>query len=130
MIPIQPITDDMISQVVAMGFPVDMVRVVLSKHRGDVTKATEELLASGGMISIPDGVGVSSSSVSSPTSPTSTSSASSPLKSPSQLLEEKKAIDDLVSDIPEDEEDYLDLTLQVESQFLHEYKTLLESLEK
>lgn len=35
---------------------------------------------------------------------------------------------DLVSDLPEDEEDYLDLTLNEEEQFLKEYKTLIESL--
>ena len=42
--------------------------------------------------------------------------------------EEKEAIDKLVSDLPTEEEDYLDLTLTEEAEFLHEYKSLLNSL--
>lgn len=42
--------------------------------------------------------------------------------------EEKEALQDFMSDLPEDEEDYLDLTLTEEEQFLKEYKSLVDSL--
>ena len=44
------------------------------------------------------------------------------------MLEEKEAIDRLVSDLPTEEEDYLDLTLTEEADFLQEYKILLNSI--
>ena len=40
----------------------------------------------------------------------------------------KEAIDKLVSDLPTEEEDYLDLTLSEEAEFLQECKLLLNSL--
>ena len=43
-------------------------------------------------------------------------------------MKEKEAIDRIVNDIPEDEEEHLDLTLDEEAQFLTEYTTLLNSL--
>ena len=52
----------------------------------------------------------------------------SPVKSPEELKKEKEAIDRIVNDIPEDEEEHLDLTLDEEAQFLTEYTTLLNSL--
>ena len=44
------------------------------------------------------------------------------------LKDEKEAIDKLVSDLPTDEEDYLDITLTEEAEFLQEYKSLLNSM--
>ena len=48
--------------------------------------------------------------------------------SPEKMKEEKEAIDKLVSDLPTEEEDYLDITLTEEAEFLQEYKTLLNSM--
>ena len=48
--------------------------------------------------------------------------------SPDWNQDEKEAIDKLVSDLPTDEEDYLDITLTEEAEFLQEYKTLLNSM--
>ena len=56
------------------------------------------------------------------------SESTSPVKSPEELKKEKEAIDRIVNDIPEDEEEHLDLTLDEEAQFLTEYSTLLNSL--
>ncbi len=50
------------------------------------------------------------------------------MKSPEDLAQEKKAIEDILPDLPKDEDDHLDLTLEEEGIFLQEYKTLLESL--
>lgn len=46
----------------------------------------------------------------------------------SSKAKEKQAIKDLVSDLPEDAEDYLDLTLQEEAQYLEEYLAKLNSV--
>ena len=50
------------------------------------------------------------------------------IKKEEKMKEEKEAIDKLVSDLPTEEEDYLDLTLTEEAEFLQEYKSLLNSL--
>lgn len=50
------------------------------------------------------------------------------LKTPEQRKEEKEAIDRLVSDLPENEEDYLDMTLDEEREFLTEYLVFVKSL--
>ena len=44
------------------------------------------------------------------------------------LKDEKETTDNLVSDLPTDEEDYLDITFTEEAQFLQEYKTLLNAM--
>jgi hypothetical protein len=41
---------------------------------------------------------------------------------------ERRTIEELVSDLPEDEEDYLDLTLQEEAQYLEEYLAKVSSV--
>ena len=46
-----------------------------------------------------------------------------------QIEREKEAIENIVPDIPESEEDYLDLVLDDEARFVQEYKVLLTSLD-
>ncbi|XP_053385428.1 NEDD8 ultimate buster 1-like isoform X2 [Mercenaria mercenaria] len=121
------ITDAMIAQVTSMGFEPEMAQRALAKHKGDVPKAIEELVSSGGDIP-PPAPGDQSPSTSSGSSDSTTSEDSSSEKTPEQLKEEKEAIDRLVSDLPEDEEDYLDISLDEEKQFLQEYKSLILSL--
>lgn len=114
-----PITDDMLAQVVSMGFESDMARNALQKHHGNIERAIEDLIKSGGVIQSP----ISESSSSS-----SSSSASSEASSPDKQ-KQREVLDDLVSDIAKDEDDYLDLTLHDEAEFLNHYKTLLESIQ-
>ena len=56
-------------------------------------------------------------------------SGTSPEKSPEEIKQEKEAIGRLVSDLPESEEDYLDITLDEESAFLQEYLSLIKSIQ-
>ncbi len=52
----------------------------------------------------------------------------SPEKSPEEEKREKEAIERIVKDIPEEEEEHLDLTLEQEAEFLSQYLALLKSL--
>lgn len=60
--------------------------------------------------------------------PDSSPSEAGPSHRSSEEEEEEKAIKELVSDLPEDEEDYLDLTLQEEAQYLEEYLAKVNSV--
>ncbi|XP_077997726.1 NEDD8 ultimate buster 1-like [Glandiceps talaboti] len=112
-----PITDELIAGVTALGFAFDMAKRALQRHHGDAQRAINELLARGGILP-PE-----------PSSSTSSSNSTSPGGTPAnETEEEKQAIKDLVPDIPEHEEDYLDLSLEEEGKLIEEYKTRLLSL--
>ncbi|CAC5368288.1 unnamed protein product [Mytilus coruscus] len=124
------ITDEMLAQVYSLGFDPEMAREALKLHAGSIQKAIDELIRSGGIIA-------TSSRSSSEGSSDSSSADSSPEAGPSNInkneekkrkKEEKEVLQDFMSDLPEDEEDYLDLTLTEEEQFLKEYKSLVDSL--
>ncbi|XP_062613974.1 NEDD8 ultimate buster 1-like [Saccostrea cucullata] len=114
------ITDDMIAQVVAMGFDPVMASRALQLFSGNVQKALEELIQKGGLLPSSSEESSSSSSGSSPESEAGPSHRTSE--------EERRTIEDLVSDLPKDEEDYLDLTLQEEAQYLEEYLAKVNSV--
>ncbi|KAL4217081.1 positive regulation of proteasomal ubiquitin-dependent protein catabolic process [Mactra antiquata] len=110
------ITDEMIVQVTSLGFEPEMAHRALIKYKGDISKAVDELVNSGGMISSDESPTTSSAS--------NDTSTSSDMQSDVEMKEEKEAINRLVSDLPENEEDYLNLDLSEEKQFLNEYKSL------
>ncbi|XP_052813375.1 NEDD8 ultimate buster 1-like [Mya arenaria] len=117
------ITDEMIAQVTSMGFEPEMAKWALQKNEGNVGKAIEDLIESGGSIQSPlddEQPGTSGSSDNCPTEENQSKVQ--------QQKEEKEAINRLVSDLPEDEEDYLDLTLDEEREFLQQYQSMLNSL--
>ena len=58
----------------------------------------------------------------------STSSALTKAEKKKKEKEENDAIRNLVSDLPEDEDDYLDLVLKDEETFLNTYKSLMDNL--
>lgn len=122
------ITDEMLAQVFSLGFDPEMAMKALKNCAGSIQKAIDELIRNGGIIS--------TSSESSSAGSTESSSDSSPEAGPSNVnddqkqrkKEEKAVLQDLLSDLPEDEEDYLDLTLTEETEFLKEYKALVDSV--
>ncbi|XP_078702483.1 NEDD8 ultimate buster 1-like isoform X2 [Branchiostoma floridae x Branchiostoma belcheri] len=127
------ITDEMLAQLVSLGFDPEMSRRALQSCQGVAQRAIDMLLQSGGVLPEVSSASSSSASSSSSTSsssatPSSSSSSSdaSPAKSPEELQREKEAYEELASDLA-DQEDYLDLTLEEESVFLQEYRALLES---
>ncbi|ESP03187.1 hypothetical protein LOTGIDRAFT_224600 [Lottia gigantea] len=108
------ITDDMITQLTVLGFLPEMCRRALIKNHGDNNKAAEELLQSDGFIP----------TITCNTSPSSSSCSSSESTSES----ESEMLNELVSDIKQEGDEYLDVNLEDEKQFLEEYQSLLKCL--
>ncbi|XP_025104923.1 NEDD8 ultimate buster 1-like [Pomacea canaliculata] len=120
--PIQ-LSDKDIAQLVELGFEPEMVITALHKHGGDTSKAAEDLIKYGGVL--PNSSDESYSEDSTP----STSSESSPDKrQQQQRQEENKVIDELVSDLPQEEDEHLDFDMNDEKQFLDHYMALIQSL--
>ncbi|PSN45549.1 hypothetical protein C0J52_05786 [Blattella germanica] len=111
------ITKDMLQQVVAVGFDPRMAKLALKRHRGDVAKAVEELIANGGII---DGERCTDDSDDSDEREPSAHRVQNDEK-------EREAYERLAEDMPTDEEDHLDLTLDLEETFLKEYQSLLSN---
>ncbi len=91
----------------------------MRRYHGDIEKTVEALIACGGIL---------------PPRPSRGNRAGTSQQDDEEdedelTEEQKKAVDELLKpDIPENEEDYLDLTLEDEAKFLEEYKTMLASL--
>ncbi|PIK47243.1 putative NEDD8 ultimate buster 1 [Apostichopus japonicus] len=105
------ITDEMLAQITEMGFDVHAARNALLKLKGDIQKAVQELAKHGGHLP----------------STSSLAAMSSTRPEDSLSKDEEEAMAELAPDIPEHDEDYLDLTLEDETQFLEEYKIMLAS---
>lgn len=105
------ITDAMLARFTEMGFEVNAAREALKQLKGNVEKAVQELMRHGG------------------TMPTTSSNRQPTQDNPREELSqnEKQAMAELADDIPQHDEDYLDITLEEETQFLEEYKMLLAS---
>ncbi|KAJ8019466.1 NEDD8 ultimate buster 1 [Holothuria leucospilota] len=112
------ITDAMLARFTEMGFEVNAAREALKQLKGNVEKAVQELMRHGG------------------TMPTTSSNRQPTQDNPSKYFKglreelsqnEKQAMAELADDIPQHDEDYLDITLEEEAQFLEEYKMLLAS---
>ncbi|CAH1788889.1 unnamed protein product [Owenia fusiformis] len=111
------IPDEMIAQVVSMGFDPQVARTALERFGLNVTSALDELIKYGGVL--PENL--HSPSTRRP------HSGSSSQKTAEQIQREKEAMERISDDIPDEEDDYLDLTLEEEKEFLAEYKALVES---
>uniref|UniRef100_A0A8C4QTL3 Negative regulator of ubiquitin-like proteins 1 n=1 Tax=Eptatretus burgeri TaxID=7764 RepID=A0A8C4QTL3_EPTBU len=109
------ITEEQIMQVVSMGFGHNIAAEALNRCSGIVEQAIDVLVAHGGFLPLHHNLSSSSSSSTDP-SPTEESTR----------LEEREAMEEAVADIPEHEEDYLDLTLHEEQQLLCTYHHLLQ----
>ncbi|KAK3088676.1 hypothetical protein FSP39_022249 [Pinctada imbricata] len=119
--PGQSITDEMISTVIGLGFDAEMARRALQQFDSNIQRAIEALIQNGGFLApSPTESGGSNSD----SGASSSSSEDDRLKK----QQEEEKIRDLVSDIPQDEEDYLDLKLDEEAHILQEYMGLLQSV--
>ncbi|XP_038047872.1 NEDD8 ultimate buster 1-like isoform X2 [Patiria miniata] len=124
------VTNEMIAQVSELGFDPEVARLALYRYRGDIRKTVDVLIARGGVLP-PEPACTSSSTK--PGGASSSGSSTSQTKTPDdeedELTEEQKqAIADIAPDIPDHEEDHLDLTLEEEARFIQEYKARLASM--
>ncbi|XP_041824014.1 NEDD8 ultimate buster 1-like [Melanotaenia boesemani] len=113
------ISPEKVEQLLYLGFERESSEAALQLTDGNVQAATQLLLDNQGVLS-PDLLSPPSTSTSSSSSPSSeepSTSSSSP--------EENELVNEVLEDIPRHEEDYLDLTLEEESELIATMKTYL-----
>ncbi|XP_067341677.1 NEDD8 ultimate buster 1-like isoform X1 [Channa argus] len=131
------LSPEKMEQLLYLGFEREVSEAALRLTGGDVQSATQLLLDNQGVFS-PDILSVSSPSTSSSTSPSSeepTTSSNSTEKLVTQRInkpsftgvssEDDELVNEVLEDISHHEEDYLDLTLEEESQLINTMKTYL-----
>ncbi|XP_064646683.1 NEDD8 ultimate buster 1-like [Lineus longissimus] len=111
------ITDEMIAQMLSLGFDASVCRSVLSQCSGNIERAVDMLLNGGVIPSSAVGEGTSGSL-----------QKGAVAKTAEELQQEQEAIDEIIPDIPENEEDYLDISLEEEATFLEEFKALVSMI--
>ncbi|XP_046285761.1 NEDD8 ultimate buster 1 isoform X1 [Marmota monax] len=118
-------SQESIDQLVYMGFDTVAAGVALKVFRGNVQLAAQTLAHHGGILP-PDlqlsGEDSSSTPSTSPSDSTGTSSASTDEDM------ETEAVNEILEDIPEHEEDYLDSTLEDEEIIIAEYLSYVENI--
>uniref|UniRef100_A0A1A8AKR8 Negative regulator of ubiquitin-like proteins 1 n=2 Tax=Nothobranchius furzeri TaxID=105023 RepID=A0A1A8AKR8_NOTFU len=110
-IPEESVSPEKVEQLLYLGFERDSAEEALRLTGGEVQSATQLLLDNQGVLSPPSA------------SPTSEDTSTSSMSSTS--AEDNKLINEVLEDIPRHEEDYLDLTLEEESELITALKTYL-----
>ncbi|XP_034721880.1 NEDD8 ultimate buster 1 [Etheostoma cragini] len=105
-----------VEQLLYLGFERHVSEAALRLTDGDVQTATQLLL---------DHQGVLSPELLSPPSTSSSPSSEEPSTSSSTSTEDNELVNEVLEDISRHEEDYLDLTLEDESQLIQTMKTYL-----
>lgn len=111
------VSPDKVDQLLYLGFPRDSAEAALRLTGEDVQSATQLLLDNQGVLS-PDLLSPPSTSSSSPSSDEASSSSTSP--------EDSQLVHEVLEDISRHEEDYLDLTLEEESQLMSTLRSYLD----
>ncbi|KAM6339064.1 NEDD8 ultimate buster 1 isoform 3-T3 [Podargus strigoides] len=123
------VSQESIDQLMYMGFSRESAEQALKVFKGNVHLASQTLAHYGGVLPAslqlsPEGSSPSEESTSSKDSPTDSAEGSS--GSPTDEDMETDAVNEILEDIPEHEEDYLDLTLEEEEQIIHEYLSYIQ----
>ncbi|KFQ36436.1 NEDD8 ultimate buster 1, partial [Merops nubicus] len=113
---------------VYLGFDRESAKQALQLFKGNMQLACQTLVHYGGVLPAalrpaPKAASPSEESASSELSPTDSAGSSS---SPTDEDMETEAVNEIIEDIPEHEEDYLDLTLEEEEQIIQEYLSYLQ----
>ncbi|XP_029003734.1 NEDD8 ultimate buster 1 [Betta splendens] len=111
----EDVSPEKLAQLLYLGFEMDASEAALRQTGGDVQSATELLLNNHGFL---------------PVSPASTSSeepstSSEEPSTSSNFAEDVELVSEVLEDISHHEEDYLDLTLEEESELINEMKSYL-----
>lgn len=122
------VSQESIDQLVYMGFSRESAEQALKVFKGNIHLASQILVHYGGVLPAslllsPEGSSSSEESTSSKDSPTESAGSSS---SPTDEDMETDAVNEIIEDIPEHEEDYLDLTLEEEEQIIQEYLSYIQ----
>ncbi|NWI64018.1 NUB1 protein, partial [Todus mexicanus] len=122
------VSQESIDQLMYMGFSRESAEQALKVFKGNIHVASQTLAHYGGVLPeslqlSPEGSSSSEASASSKHSPTESAGSSS---SPTDEDMETEALNEIIEDIPEHEEDYLDLTLEEEEQIIHEYLSYIQ----
>lgn len=111
------ISDEAINQVAFLGFDPSAAEVALRRFNGNIERAVQALMDHSGYLP--------SSLVNSP--PSSSSPEDMEVEEPSEeKRKEREIVEEVLADIPEHEEDYLDMTLEEEKEVVIKYKTWLQ----
>uniref|UniRef100_A0A8C0IN09 Negative regulator of ubiquitin like proteins 1 n=1 Tax=Chelonoidis abingdonii TaxID=106734 RepID=A0A8C0IN09_CHEAB len=116
-----------VDQLMYMGFNRESVEEALKVFQGNIQLAAQTLAHYGGVLPVqlqlsPEQSTPSEESISSKDSPTESAGTSS---SSTDEDMETDVVNEILEDIPEHEEDYLDLTLEEEEQVIKEYLTYM-----
>ncbi|KAM9304516.1 NEDD8 ultimate buster 1 isoform 3-T3 [Morus bassanus] len=122
------VSQESIDHLMYMGFSRESAEQALKVFKGNIHVASQTLAHYGGVLPAslllsPEGSSPSEESSSSKDSPTESAGSSS---SPTDEDMETDAVNEILEDIPEHEEDYLDLTLEEEEQIIHEYLSYIQ----
>ncbi|XP_062518917.1 NEDD8 ultimate buster 1-like isoform X1 [Corticium candelabrum] len=103
------VSDELLAEVTFMGFDPSTAMAALRHHRGNVQRCVDDLLAGW----VPPDV---------------TASVNEQSATAAQINEEEReAVESLVPDLQNDEDDYLDLTLEEELAAIQEYRLLINT---
>ncbi|NXU57469.1 NUB1 protein, partial [Turnix velox] len=122
------VSQESIDQLMYMGFSRESAEQALKVFKGNIHLASQTLAHYGGVLPAllqPSPESSSPSEESSSLNDTPTESAGSS-SSPTDEDMETDAVNEILEDIPEHEEDYLDLTLEEEEQIIHEYLSYVQ----
>uniref|UniRef100_A0A6J0SK67 NEDD8 ultimate buster 1 isoform X1 n=2 Tax=Pogona vitticeps TaxID=103695 RepID=A0A6J0SK67_9SAUR len=124
------VPQESITQLVYMGFAPEMAEQALKIFRGNIQLAVQTLAHYGGSLpddlqTSSDGTATSDESSSSKDSPTSSAGVSGASTDEDMEVD---AVNEIIEDIPEHEEDYLDLTLEEEEVVINEYLSYVQHL--
>ncbi|XP_040857929.1 NEDD8 ultimate buster 1 isoform X1 [Ochotona curzoniae] len=115
-----------IEQLVYMGFDAAVASTALKVFRGNVQLAAQTLALNGGLLPRDLQLSVEDSSSSTPSTSPSDSAGTSSASTDEDM--ETEAINEILEDIPEHEEDYLDSTLEDEEIIIAEYLSYIENI--
>ncbi|NWV76454.1 NUB1 protein, partial [Dasyornis broadbenti] len=122
------VSQESIEQLMYMGFSRESAEQALKVFKGNIHVASQTLAHYGGVLPpslllSSEGSSPSEESASSKDLLTESAGSSS---SPTDEDMETDAVNEILEDIPEHEEDYLDLTLEEEEQIIHEYLAYIQ----
>ncbi|XP_042187823.1 NEDD8 ultimate buster 1-like [Callorhinchus milii] len=112
------ITEETINQVAFLGFDHSAAEIALRRFHGDVERSVQALIAHDGFLP--------SSLLNSPSSSSPEDMEVDEGESAEERRKEREIVEEVLADIPEHEEDYLDMTLEEEKEVIYKYKSWLQ----